>query len=305
MNTETRSKSSLSQDLTVVLIRGNGSPRSFRVPLPALQRSVLLLSLVLTTSIAAALLFFGLNILRVDSSSFRASKILSPPPASTPTLPSNSEPSPQVPIAPIPATTTATPAESTENKSGLWDKLTNAATQLKPTTSPAERDQEMEGLREDIAKLNAKLEDRKEVPANQENVSLLQFMGPKSALIPASESTMKVEGIKVVKDPAGKEVYLDFELHNVDPSQKPSRGYIIAVAKTADVIAVYPSSAFSPTQNILLNFTKGETFGVSRFRQARATFNLAAFNGKKPSFQIILFGTDGRVLSSIQVEDSK
>ena len=83
----------------------------------------------------------------------------------------------------------------------------------------------------------------------------------------------------------------------------PERGYIVALAKTNDLLMVYPPNAFNPSQNIVLDFTKGETFGVSRFREARATFPAAALTNRHPRFQILLFSTDGRVIANQHVEE--
>ena len=90
----------------------------------------------------------------------------------------------------------------------------------------------------------------------------------------------------------------------MDPEQKTARGYIVVLAKGTTTLASYPEGAFSPSQNIVLDYTKGETFGVSRFREARATFKAAAFEGQKPRFQVLLFASDGRVINNLHVESA-
>ncbi|MGZ3684336.1 MAG: hypothetical protein ACXVCI_10825, partial [Bdellovibrionota bacterium] len=53
----------LSDDLTVILLRGNGSPRTFRLKLPALQRSLTALGFAFAFAIAAAVLLLIWNLL--------------------------------------------------------------------------------------------------------------------------------------------------------------------------------------------------------------------------------------------------
>jgi hypothetical protein len=110
--------------------------------------------------------------------------------------------------------------------------------------------------------------------------------------------------VKVIHN-STKNIYVDFELHNTDPDQKAARGYIVVLAKTPGFLMTYPDGVFSTNQNIVLDFTKGETFGVSRFRQARATFRAEPLEGKKANYQVLLFANDGRVIADYHVEDSQ
>lgn len=168
----------------------------------------------------------------------------------------------------------------------------------------SELEKEVVGLRQDLANLNAKLDARKDLPSGGSS-ALLQFFGPRSSLVPEAESVMRVRNAKAVRDGSGKQIFLNFELHNVDPRQRQERGYIVALGKTPDNMVTYPAGVFAPNQNIVLDFTKGETFAVSRFRQARANFPAAPLEGKRASYQILLFGTDGRVLANQHVEESR
>ncbi len=262
-----------SEDLTVVLFKGNGSPRSFRISLPALHRSLTFFGFFLAVTILGTLTLIGVSIF---------------PKSETTTRPT---------AAPV--------AESTQAPSSVWDQFKGAVSTKSDAESDSELQKEVSGLREDIAKLNSQLDQRKELPVGNPS-PLLSFFGPRSTLIPEADSIMRVRNAVEVKETSSRQIYLDFELHNVDPQQRQVKGYIVALAKTSDAIVTYPTNAFAPSQNIFLDFTRGETFAVSRFRQARANFSSPALDGaKKIYYQILIFGTDGKVLSNIHVEGNK
>ncbi len=273
---------SLSEDLTVILLRGNGSPRTFRLSLPALQRSLTALGFLFTFSILAAISMLLFNVFR-SASSLRLPESHMVPPAVT--RPADAAPE--------------------SEKSPFWKNITGGSTSAPSAQDEGELRREMQGLREDIAKLAAQADGRKEIQAGQLS-GLLQFFGPRN--IEEGISPIAVKNIRVSASPAGqsaKEIYVDFELHNIDPEQRLARGYILVLAKTPGYMAVYPENAFSPTQNILLDYTKGETFGVSRFREARARFAAAPLEGGKPRFQVLLFTTEGKVIANMHVEGQR
>jgi hypothetical protein len=279
---EKQKKSNASEDLTVVLLRGNGSPRSFRVSLPALHRSITAVGFLFALAIFASLVLLGFSLIRSMN-----------PQPDTPVAVA------PVPVAP-PAGTAPAPADNTGSP-GLWQQLKGT---VQPPAGPADSElqKEVAGLRQEIASLSARLEDRKTL-APEANDSLIQFFGPRSALVPEAQSAMRIKNPRITKD--GKELTLSFELHNIDPQQNQQRGYIVAIAKTPDLLLTYPNYALKPNENVLLDFTKGETFAVSRFREAKATFPLAPLEGRKASYQILLFAHDGRVIGNMHVEGNK
>lgn len=308
-------KRRLSEDLTVVLLRGNGAPRSFRFSVAALNRTLTALGFTFAFALLACAVLLGLSLVRGISlpslPERKAPPVAVNPEPAAPTSPTNFV---EVPSAPTqtaaPAETPASPAAPEEaKKSGLWQQLKGAVnspapTPAAPVASEGELQKEVEGLRKDVARLGAQLEGRKD--AGRANASgLVQFFGPRSTLVAESESAMRLRNPRIVKEGSSRQIAVDFELHNVDPEQRQERGYIVVLAKTPDLLTSYPGAVFAPNQNIILDFTKGETFAVSRFRQARATFPAAPLEGKRMSFQILLFGTDGRVLASLPVEDTR
>jgi hypothetical protein len=278
IHNENTRKPALADELTVVFLRGNGSPRTFRIPVLTLQRSLTAIGFLFCLSILAAVFFLALNFIRPAGDLMPAPMVAAPAPSTAP--------------APV-------PAGDSQAKPGIWQKISGGESSGE---NDSELKKEVDGLHQDIARLSAQIDGRKELNTGQ-SASLLQLFGPRSALMPEASTTMRVKNPKVTRDNASKDIILTFELHNVDPNQKQARGYIVALAKSADMLLVYPPNAFNPSQNIVLDFTKGETFGVSRFRAAQATFSAAALAGKKVTYQILLFSTDGRVIASQHVEE--
>lgn len=265
LNTEpNQAKSALAEDLTVVFLRGNGSPRTFRVPLPALQRALTALGFSFCVALFLAVFFAALAY-------FRGGERVAGPSA----------------VATAPAATDS-------NSGGIWNSLSGDG-----EANDSELAKEVNGLRQDIARLQTQADGRKELPKGYNN-ELLQFFGPRARPIPENDSMMRVKNAKV--ETSMGDLNISFELHNVEPSQKQQRGYIVVLAKTPDMMMVYPPTAFAPTQNIVLDYTKGETFGVSRFRQAKAVFPAAPFANRKPKFQILLIAHDGTVVANHHVE---
>lgn len=264
---------SLSEDLTVILLRGNGSPRTFRLSLPALQRSLTALGFLFTFAVLAAILLLALNLYR---------------------------PAVRERVVEVPASVSSGPAATApaDTKPAFWKNLTGKGDEGK---SQEELRAENEALRADLTRLSGLADNRKELPAGQ-LPGLLQFFGPRN--VEEGISPIAVKNIRVTKGDSAKEIYVDFELHNVDPEQRTARGYIVVLAKTQSILATYPEGALSPNQSIVLDYTKGETFGVSRFREARATFRAAPLEGLKPRFQVLLFANDGRVINNLHVENT-
>lgn len=306
-----------SEDLTVVLLKGNSSPRSFRIPLPRLYRSLTFIGFTFFTS----LLLSGVFVLYLSYQSWNYEKLddLSPQ------QPSQIEVDPPIVKAPEPAATpTEPPAQSTltatvtftttttatttqtvtntinsneEATPSLWSRIAGSFSKSGDTPSSAsEIEKEVVSLREQVAAQNNKADGRAELKSGDGPISLLPS---RSSLLTKAENVVEVKNVKVVTE-SGKTT-LKFELHNTDIRNKQVRGYIVAMAKSNDALFVYPPGAFAPKDNILVNYTKGETFAVSRFREAIATFP-DAVTDKGFQFQILLFRSDGKMISHQHVE---
>lgn len=279
----------LSEDLTVILLRGNGSPRTFRLSVPALQRSLTALGFTFALAIAAAVLMLLWNLLHLSGDRVEQPAPLPPPP-----VVAAPAPSPAVTLPP-----TVGPAPGVIAKPGFWSNLTsgNGGADVKDD----ELHKELQGLRDDIAKMAAEANGRHGLAPGVNAGGLLQFFGPRNVV--ETDASIQIKNVKVSH--AGNEYAVDFEVTNVDPNQRQIRGYIVVLAKTPNLLLSYPDGVFNPNQNIVLDYTKGETFGVSRLRPTRATFPAASLDGKKPRFQILLFGTDGKVIADLHIEGDR
>lgn len=287
-----------SEDLTIVFFKGNGSPRSFRVSVPALQRSLTFFGFFLAIAVLGSLTLIGVSLFPRSSTTQQS--------GTTSSGVSNSG------ASDASSTATGSPMVSdsgatapNERSSSVWDQLKGSMSASRNSSDDSELKKEVDGLREDIAKLNSELDQRKELPLNNPS-PLLAFFGPRSTMIAEADSLMRVRNANEVRDASSRQIYLDFELHNVDPQQRQVKGYIVVLAKTTEALVSYPANAFAPSQNIFLDFTRGETFAVSRFRQARANFPTPLLDtAKKIYYQILIFGTDGKLLSNVNVEGGR
>ncbi|MBI3543489.1 MAG: hypothetical protein HY075_09480 [Deltaproteobacteria bacterium] len=87
-----------------------------------------------------------------------------------------------------------------------------------------------------------------------------------------------------------KTTNLTFELHNAHEGESTEKGYIVVLARSELGLWSYPN-AFNNTGPYLLDFEKGETFQVARFRMVNAQFDADA-----QSFQILIFTRNGQLL---------
>lgn len=241
-----KGNSKLAEDLTVVLLRGNGSPRTFRLNIPYLQRSLLLLAATIILLLMIAVGAGGVALMKKDS--FQISL---------------------------------------------------------PIIDKDEATKELLGLREDITSLHNQLDERKALPNKVEDKGLpLRLLSVNSILVPEAESTVRVKNPVITRSNQG-DVKIGFELHNVEPSQRQVRGYIVVLAKNKNFMMSYPEGAFSPMDNVFLNFTQGETFAISRFRTAVAEFHHVPPSDSPLHFQIFLFSTMGKILTMMHLQEEK
>ena len=82
---------------------------------------------------------------------------------------------------------------------------------------------------------------------------------------------------------------LTFELHNAHPGESTEKGYLVVLARTDKGLLAYPN-VFDKTGAQLLDFERGETFQVARFRLVNATFDSDA-----QFFQILIFTRKGEI----------
>lgn len=228
----------LSEDLTLVLIRANGAPRTFNLPVPRLKRNIFLVAGVFVLLLICSLVFSSLYVY----DNFIAER----PPL-----------------------------------------LTDA---------DAEKLQSIDGLQVEIGNLQKKLLSRNSSGGGD---FPLQLLGGLS--VPVKNSPVDIEEPKVIQRENSKAVKIQFNIINKFPDQQRVRGYIIVLAKTPNGVKIYPEGAFSPSENILLTYNSGETFGISRFRSSEANFKSIEADLKDVGFHILLFSYTGEILNSLHV----
>lgn len=271
----TGKQNKLARDLTLVLMRSNGSPRAFRIRVPALTGSLLTLSGTIavlglgTIGFIAVLLWhnhsFTLPRIRLSQGNAPTNIVQAPNPEPTPDA--AAEDTSKQPLDAIPA------PESV--------------------------------LREELVKVQKELEGRKSMgvgstPAAAAANGPLMLMPANSTPIPANEVYLEIKNVRASR--VNGVPVLDFDLQNTHPTQQQVRGYITVVAKTASGIFTYPEQVLSPKDNILLNFGRGETFALSRFRQAAARFPKIPTDISPIYYQIILFAPNGKIIQTSHAE---
>lgn len=237
----------LSNDLTLVLIRGNGAPRTFNLPLPKLKRNIVLLAgiflILATTSCVFAALYIHQNYL-----------------ASTP------------------------PVMTEEDRVRL---------------------ESVNDLSANLADAQAALESRKKLHMgeNDKGGTPVTLLGPTSTIL--ANSPVQIDKPTVKRQQGSADVTIEFNLQNTRPDQDRIRGYIVILAKTPKSVYAYPEGAISIDENILVNFAKGETFGISRSRATVATFHDVKAEKGELSFQIFIFSHTGQILASMNVLEER
>lgn len=115
-----------------------------------------------------------------------------------------------------------------------------------------------------------------------------------------NEDAVKVANFRYSKGADKKPSTLTFELHNGHPGEAAAKGYIVVLARSATSLQAYPS-VFAASGPYLLDFEKGETFQVARFREVSATFDEDALQ-----FQVLIFSRNGELLinTSYEVKNS-
>ena len=256
---KSKENSALSNALTVVLIRGNGTPRSFRLAVPELQRSIFTLGL-------SFLVLLAIGVSSIGFYFYQRKHLL---------------------LDQLPRITVAVPTTAPTISSA-------------PPANADEQSKELAGLHEELSKINTQLDQRQALPTDNNSKVFLQFLSARNVAVPDNEALVKIQNAQPTR--VGNDIQLSFELHNIDNEQKQVRGYIVALAKSSDFLFVYPSGAFSPKENIILNFAKGETFAISRFRAAQAIFKNVPTGTSPINYQILLFSWEGKLLGSLYLE---
>ncbi len=92
---------------------------------------------------------------------------------------------------------------------------------------------------------------------------------------------------------------LSFEFYNAHPDEGTQKGYIVAIARTPRSMWAYPAEIFNTNGPYLIDFEKGETFAIGRFRMVNTQFEMTE---KPTSLQVLIFSRSGELIINNMVE---
>lgn len=160
-------------------------------------------------------------------------------------------------------------------------------------------------LKDDVERLEARI---RTLTAEKEAPKEIDSRNPVLALFsPVITDQTKSQQLVVAKNfsfspGAGKEpMTLSFELHNSEPGSSVQKGYIVVLARGRNTLKAYPD-VFNPKGAYLLDFERGESFQVSRFRVVNAQFDAADTKDPVTHFQIMIFKRTGELLLNLLSE---
>ena len=102
---------------------------------------------------------------------------------------------------------------------------------------------------------------------------------------------VQISNISIVQASGRNPATLSFELHNPKPEDGSQKGYIVVVARSEKTLYSYPN-VFTTSGPYLLDFEKGETFQIARFRMVNAQFDIPTV---PDSYQIFIFSRSGEL----------
>lgn len=148
-------------------------------------------------------------------------------------------------------------------------------------------------LRDQVDQLNARLQNAllaQKAPReiDKKNPALALF-SPVVIDHTQDQNQVTIANIKLTRN-KDKTANLTFELHNAHEGESTEKGYIVVLARSESGLLAYPNS-FNTTGPYLMDFEKGETFQVARFRMVNAQFD-----GDAQDFQILIFTRNGVLL---------
>ena len=132
-------------------------------------------------------------------------------------------------------------------------------------------------------------------PTKETTTSIFEFFTVPLGLEDLREKNLlKIENINLKAE--GDRIKFSFNLAN-NTTNKLS-GYLFIVQYQKDNIQIYPKDKLSD-KNLKLEFSKGESFGFSRFRPTEANFSLLSKESSR--YKIFIFSREGNLLSYRQV----
>lgn len=164
-------------------------------------------------------------------------------------------------------------------------------------------EQQNQFLKDQIDQLHAKLKNALDL---QKSIKEFNATSPALGLFPPhildqtkGQERVRIQNFRILPQHGSGGVILNFELHHANPDSSSEKGYIVVLGKADKELFSYPP-VFNHQGAYLVDFEKGETFQVARFRYVNAQF-------EKPvqSFQVFIFSRAGELLINMPYEVAK
>lgn len=180
----------------------------------------------------------------------------------------------------------------------LQSRAKNTQTIMPTETSPEDLgaidEEKSQSLKDQVSQLKQQIDNAnqlKSIPKelDRKNPALALF-SPLVVDKTQNPPLVNVQNIKFQKGDGKNPSTLHFDLLNVHPGASVEKGYIVVLARGTTGLYAYPN-VFNENGPFLLDFEKGETFQVARFRVVNAQFDVST-----TSFQILIFTRKGELL---------
>jgi hypothetical protein len=155
-------------------------------------------------------------------------------------------------------------------------------------------------LKDQLDQLNAKLQNAAAVQAAPKEIDsknpALALFAPIVSDKTKDQNSVMIREFRYSKVNGKSPATLTFELHNANAGNSTEKGYIVVLGKNETELLAYPN-VFNKAGPYLLDFEKGETFQVARFRLVNAQFSADA-----KYFQVFIFKRNGELLVNTHYE---
>lgn len=177
------------------------------------------------------------------------------------------------------------------NEHSLPSSAPQETSDLGPTNLPAEQSQQ---LRDEIDRLQNQLANASKLAhapreIDKKNPALALF-SPLVLDQTKAEPIVMIQHFRYSKGSGKTPTTLTFELHNARPGETTQKGYIVVLGRAEHSLHAYPP-IMTESSPFLVDFEKGETFQVARFRLVNAQFDSPV-----ERFQILIFSRKGELL---------
>lgn len=167
-------------------------------------------------------------------------------------------------------------------------------------------EEQIKVLKDQVDLLNQKIKNQSAVISApkelEKNSPVLGLFTPNIIDKTNADEKVHPENFKFTEGATGKPHTFSFELHNPNPDEGSQKGFILTLARSSNAVYAYPENSFNPSAPYLVEFDKGETFSIARFRMVNTQFSMPYVPN---SIQVLIFTRSGELLFNHLVEVHK